>query len=286
MDTSRIVSHLTKKYGDKDNLLHNYANKLLSQNVLSFSFVFLMLGLYWGGTVFRVDFVCSQVGSGGDLDDFNVSMIEELDPFNVRCTYTTSEAFFPLWIADVILLMNTASFGTFGFVWVTWKRQWEELDHQGKAHFYYSFAMNGGEYNPVTSRITRFRIKTDLDFLILLLFNSDRGQGETFYEVQFELDLYAKWADDYDKNSKYVAKIMRIHSQPEVIEEELQQLSSAIPTNVSADHFHCHLGDHLVELCTKGVKHWTLYDSTLHLFCGSRGCTLALGKLSKKVCLL
>ena len=50
--------------------------------------------------MFQVDFICSQVGFVERSVQFNISMIKVLDPFNVRCTYTTSVAYYPLWITD------------------------------------------------------------------------------------------------------------------------------------------------------------------------------------------
>jgi hypothetical protein len=280
VDTSRTVAHLTKKYGQKGNskLLLSYVIKLMSQNILCVFFLFLMAGLYQGRKEFQVDFVCSQVGH---LDGFNLSTIQGLDPLNVSCTYTISEAFFPLWIADLILLIITASFGIFGLVWIIRISHREELDNKGKADFYYSFAMNGGKYDLDDPHKIKFRVKSDLDFLILLLFNSDRGQGETFYEVQVELRLQSRWADDHDEHSKYVSKIG--HTVKDCPQKIPQMLDELLPTHRSAESAQCHLGEYLIKLCTAGVNHWTLYNNTLHLFCGSRGCTLSLGKLSKTI---
>lgn len=300
VDTSRIVSHLREKYRGKSSLQPFYLYKLIIQLCFCYGFILLMLGLYQGGTVFEIDFVCSQVGNVETADQFNVSMIEGLDPFNVRCTYTTSQAFFPLWIADVVLLSIAALVGTVGARWIN-GNHWKELDHKGKADYYYSFAMNTGNYNPADSHKRTVKIRDDLGFLTLLLFNSDRGQGETFYDVQVELNLQERWATDYERYTNYLSKIMDSPCKHIAMKEELKNLGLLTESERSdqppqendvraedrkneVDLVPCHLGKHLIHVCTKMVG-WEskMYKSTLHLFCGSRGCTLALARLSQDV---
>ena len=300
VETSRIVVHLRGKYREKKTLQRFYEFKLACQIILTYCFVVLMLALYLGGTVFQVDFICSEVGSVKRSVQFNVSMIKGLDPFNVRCTYTTAVTYFPLWIIDIVLLLISAVVGTFGRAWIK-MNHWKELDHTGRADYCYSFGLNtdSEKYEPSNSYKSNCTIKDDLDLLTLLLFNSDRGQGETFYDVLVELRLQERWANDFEDYSNYVSKIVNCPELRTTIKEELMNLT-AVPSNggdmgrnnqsLESDLLPCLLGYHLIELCTIGISRdehqYDLYDRTLHLFCGSRGCSLSLARLSRDVKLI
>ena len=291
-DTSAVVQYLRDNYRHKTGLLRSYRYKIIFQTVVSWIAFVGMLGTYEGGVAFTVDFNCSRVGLVGETERSNVSTNDGLDPFDALCSYTSSSFFFALWIADMILLLLTAGVAIFGLVWLK-QSHWEELDYKGRADFYYSFSMNSGNYNPSHSQKTKSTIKDDFDFLTLLLFNSDKGLGETLYNVQVELHLQERWADDYESYTNYVSQFINSPNQDETIMDELDKLADRVtnaveqPNQVNGPT--CHLGDHLIYLCRGSGENesfkrpYILFKCALHLFCGSKGCTVALARLSREV---
>ncbi|XP_062501340.1 uncharacterized protein LOC134178481 [Corticium candelabrum] len=258
VDTTRTVKHLRQKYKGKLHLWTFYHFKLIFQIIVTWLWIAVMLGVYRGQSTFDIDFVCSEVPS----QVYNLNMSST----NVQCTYTTAEAFYPLWIADITLLVIAAVFGIYGFVWLK-RRHWKELDHQGNADFCYKFCMTRHQYNPDNSHKSTQTMKDDLDFLTLVQFNSDRGQGESLYDVQVDLDLQTKWADDYEKyyNRLQLLKSKNATNQSETNDDEHQQEAND-----------------LMKFCLEKVTKGKLYECSLHLFCGSKGCTLALANISKQ----
>ena len=291
-DTSAVVQYLRDNYRHKTGLLRSYRYKIIFQTVVSWIAFVGMLGTYEGGIAFTVDFNCSRVGLVGETKHSNVSTNDGLDPFDALCSYTSSSLFFALWIADMILLLLTAGVAIFGLVWLK-QSHWEELDYEGRADFYYSFSMNSGNYDPSHSQKIKSTIKDDFDFLTLLLFNSDKGLGETLCNVQVELHLQGRWANDYESYTNYISLHVNSPNQDATIKEELDKLADRVtnaveqPNQVNSPT--CHLGDHLIYLCrgrgeNESFKRpYILFKSALHLFCGSKGCTVALARLSRQV---
>lgn len=293
-ETSRIVIHLVGKYREKTTLQISYKWKLTFQIIFSYFFVLLMMTLYKGGTEFQVDFICSQVGSINRPGHANKVLTDlRLDPFDVTCTHPTAKTYFHLFVIDTILLLISAVIGTVGRVWIK-RNHWNELDHRGRADFCYSFGLNTDteQYKPSNSHKNKCKIKDDLDLLTLLLFNSDRGHGEAFYNVLVELRLQERWANDFEDYANYVSIIVNCPVLKSTIKEELTDLTavqtSGRQNGSELDPLPCLLGCHLIELCmtsgglSRQEHQYDLYDDTLHLFCGSRGCSLSLARFSRK----
>ena len=193
VDTARVVRHLCEKYKGKHVLYKSYMAKIILQMAFCSTFLILMCVLYQGGAEFQRDFVCYQVGSlySQHVNVNFTSSSERFKPFDADCTYTTAEAFRPVWIINIVLLSAGVIASTIAVIWLLMSH-WAELDPKGRSDFYYNMGMNIGDYRPQTSHKRIKRIRNDLDFLVMKLFNLDRGQGESFYDVQVELNLKRK----------------------------------------------------------------------------------------------
>ena len=280
VDTARVVRHLCEKYKGKHVLYKSYMAKIILQMVFCSTFLILMCVLYQGGAEFQRDFVCYQVGSlySQHVNVNFTSSNERFKPFDADCTYTTAEAFQPVWIINIVLLSAGVIASTIAVIWLLMSH-WAELDPKGRSDFYYNMGMNTGDYHPQTSYKRIKRIRNNLDFLVMMLFNLDRGQGESFYDVQVELNLQEKWSDDFESYTNYRATLFSSDGSAEVrTEEEIRSLIEELP--------HSSLGKHLFDFianCVFSESSYKPFEKTLHLFCGSKGCSIALARGTKEV---
>ena len=288
VDTARVVRHLFEKYKGKHVLYMSYWAKIILQMVFCYTFLILMFALYQGGGKFQRDFVCYQVGSlySQNVNVNFTSSSERFKPFDADCTYTTAEAFLPVWIINIVLLFAGTIASTIAVIWLLISH-WVELDPTGRSEFYYSMGMNIGDYHPQTSHKRMSKIRNDLDFLVMLLFNLDRGQGESFYDVQVELNLQEKWSDDFERYTNYLARLYSGEGSVDArTADEIKSLIEELPSSSL-------LGKHLFEfiiICAfpessseNSEPIYKPFERALHLFCGSKGCSIAVARVTREV---
>jgi hypothetical protein len=278
VDTARIVRHLCEKYQKKHVLYRSYWAKIMIQMIVCFTFCIVMFEVYERGKKFERDFICHEVGSlYKEHVNFNfTSSSERFKPFDADCTYTTAEAFLPVWIINLVLLFAGIGASTSAVIWLLFPH-WTELDPVGKSDYYYYMGMNNGDYSPQRSHKMKKRIRDDLDFLVMLLFNLDRGQGESFYDVQVELKLQEKWSDDFEEYSTFLEKVYHMEFQGSLNDhaEEIIMNAMELPNA---------LGVCLFDILTRRVvESKRPFEKALHLFCGSKGSSIVVARVTRQL---
>ena len=279
-DTIRFIRKLRDKYTGTHFVRKSYMAKLFLQAVASIVFLAVILGLYRGGNLFDVDLLCPDIGTG---DTLIANVSGGIGSLAVWCTYSASQTLLPLWIADISLLLLGCLASIVGIVWLH-RSHSNELHCTGRSDYYYSLGINYGNYQPSGIRRTDSKICSDLDLLMLLLFSLDQGQGEAFRDLIVELYLQERWTKDYEEHIVYVAR-------QEILRTPMQRRIALIAANVQENidgsdrldkskNF-CMLGQHLVRICL--MKRNREFLCALHLFAGSKGCTLAVAKISREV---
>ena len=179
---------------DRNYIYRSYKLKLILQFL--WSLVGIVFGIGFFVTRFNVRFPCPP--------DFNSTMYE-FWPLSesVNCTYETLSLLQYLWIGDVLLLL-LASFSLVGAILWSFSTHSTALGYKEFATFafqsgfhpqYYVPPIPGSEclhrffaYISYPSRSSPHVIKTDLDFLVLRLYQTDSGLGHVFIE-----ELIQKW---------------------------------------------------------------------------------------------
>ncbi|XP_065846733.1 uncharacterized protein [Oscarella lobularis] len=128
-------------------------------------------------------------------------------------------------------------------------------------------------YNPSSKYRRKARISNDLDFLVMLLFCKDRGLGESFFEVQIDVAIESLWAAEFDNYTSYF-------SESEVT--NTSESESPKPRRNSASNKRKeeeNLRMMLYEKCSNYIKTGCKkekFKKALHLYCGSKGCSIKL----------
>ena len=187
---------------DRNFIYRSYILKLMLQ------FLWSLVGIGFGAgffvTRFTVRFACPP--------NLN-STTYEFWPFNesVDCTYETLSLLQFLWIGDLLLLL-LASLSLFGAILWSFSTHPNALGYKELGHFafqsgfhpqYYVPPFPGSECLhqyftsvPYPSLSSPHVIKTDLDFLVLRLYQTDGGLGHVFKEELIQKELKHHLDDD------------------------------------------------------------------------------------------
>ena len=183
-------------------------------------FVKLVIQFVWSlvGVAFALAFFLSEFNARFECPpNFNTTSIESWplgEP--VWCVFETLSLLQILWVADVLLLL-LVSFGLFwALVWC-YTTHTAELGAKEVARFAFESGFSTRYHVPKLPVCNCLHfcftsipclsfsgpnvIKTDLDFLVMRLFLTDRGLGHTFKEVQVEKEL-KHLADDDQRRLK------------------------------------------------------------------------------------
>ena len=277
--TLLIVQHLRNKYTTSTTLYKSYFCKLCLQGTFSVIFLAIMLVLYRGGEAFGEDVWCDFVFSNVTSENMTASNAK------VWCSYSISLAFLPLWIGTILLTVVGFGAAITGVIWL-WLPHWKELDHKGRSDFYYSLGLNYGEYTPVRERNQSTVVQSDIQLLVMLLFHLNQGRGEAFHDVQVEQNLEERWKNDYETLLNYKNEIKS--SSTKITAGFIRQMVDTDNQNASQVPV-CLLGLHILHVCSqirKNSDESIEFETALHLYCGSKGCTVAVAKLSKEVGLI
>lgn len=284
-DTMRIIRKLKDKYTGTNFVRISYVVKLLVQAVASAVFLAVLLGLYQGGRLFDKDLLCPDIGKG-DTSIANVS--RGIGNMTVWCTYSASKSLLPLWVANIALLIVGFLASLVGIAWLH-KSHSNELHCTGRSDRYYSLGINYGIYDPSRIRGSETKIRSDLDLLMLLLFSLDQGQGEAFRDLIVEVYLQERWTKDYEEHTVYLARqeLLRIPlgERLKLLRAEVQENINTTKEGTGVDHSKnlCMLGQDLLLVCLKGLKgREREFNCALHIYAGSKGCTLAMAKISRQ----
>jgi hypothetical protein len=268
--TLLIVQHLRNKYTESKTLYRFYFFKLYLQGTLCVTFLAIMLGLYRGGETFYENIWCDFVFS--NVSSMNLTA----NDMKVGCSYPISGAFLQLWIGT--LFQAVVGLGAV-IAGITWLRlpHWKELDHKERSEFYYSWGLNYGEYNPDKHKYKQsVVVQSDIQLLVMLLFHLNQGRGGLFHDVQVEQNLEERWQDDYEALLKYRNE-----------EEMFAGVTNGLIGNMTVDCEKapkCHLGLHILSVLSSDAigRNSKKFESSLHLYCGSKGCTVAVAQCSKE----
>lgn len=189
---------------DRNYIYRSYVLKLILQFL--WSFVGIIFGVGFFVTRFNVRFTCPP--------DFNSSTTYEFWPLgdSVNCSYETLSLLQYLWIGDVLLLL-LACFSLAGAILWSFSTHPIALGYKEFAKFafhsgfhpqYYVAPFPGSEclrryfsYISYPSRSSPHTIKTDLDFLVLRLNQTDSGLGSVFIEELVHKRLKNHLDDDH-----------------------------------------------------------------------------------------
>eukprot|EP00118_Oscarella_pearsei_P014586 m.125811 g.125811 ORF g.125811 m.125811 type:complete len:613 (+) comp37880_c0_seq16:187-2025(+) len=319
-ETVQIVRKLRDSYGNSGgnnakntsniHIFSKYAIKLWVQLIASLACLLALIILSAFNDLFAVNFVCSEVGGFDQFGYQNTSFIVGYNPYDTLCTYTTATSMLTIWIADIVVLIITTGAAIVGIVWCRLPH-WYQLDYRNYARFLYSFSMNDTSrarqsFQPSSKYKKTVKIQNDLDFLVMLLYNKDNGQGETFFDVQVELELEELFRVNFEDFSSYFSQLTIPKFKKST--EEINRLVKLVKDKLAQaeDEEECAFGKRLQELCydellsTRRLSfpedlHVSnepiprvpyavpLFICGLHLFCGSKGCTLLLLQLCREM---
>ena len=304
--TMQVVRKLMATYKGNHRLHRVYFGKILAQLFTSAGFFAWLLYILFESNQFQADFLCRNVANDTSRVRFQSQVpaslsFEENLPLDVLCTYNKAFFMFNVWIVDVIVVAAAAGAGVIGWWWYK-RNHWVQLDYGSHANFLYSFSMNRGSerYRPTNDHKRGVTLGKDLDFLLLLLFNKDNGKGETFFDALVDIELEERWGHDTEGYTSYRAKLFGTENKDAIIDKEVTSLCNK---NVESDTpgekppdarwGRCLLGERLLQICYKQGKERRdakgrdisrrPFTRGLHLFCGSKGCTLMILRLCKDV---
>ena len=318
-ETVEIVRKLRATYGETSQTgaryFSRYRLKLWVQLIASLIFLAVLGSLFYYTDFFAIHFICTEVGE--DSATFrragylNSSTLTGYNPYDTLCTYTTATSMSVIWGADVLVLIITTIAAISGVAWCMKPHYWAKLDYKSYASFLYSFSMNDTGaarqcFKPHSRHKKAVKIRTDLDFLVMMLFTKDNGQGETFFDVQVELELEELFRFHFEGFATYFSQLIGPPGPftPQDLERRLDHIKNAVDTaterleNFSTkldfgEDKRCVLGAKLLRLCydkkqntetnTFNPENLPMYKSGLHLFCGSKGCTLSLLQICVEV---
>eukprot|EP00118_Oscarella_pearsei_P014588 m.125880 g.125880 ORF g.125880 m.125880 type:complete len:590 (+) comp37880_c0_seq34:187-1956(+) len=324
-ETVQIVRKLRDSYGNSGgntktkntsnlHIFLKYEIKLwvqLTASLLSLSGLIILSAF---NNRFAINFVCSNVGEDSAALNHsgyrNTSSLVGYHPHDTMCTYTTAASMLTIWIADIIVLLITTGAAIVGVVWCG-QPHWYQLDYKDYARFLFCFSMNDTSgarqsFRPSSKHRKSVKILHDLDFLVMLLYNKDNGQGETFFDVQVELELEELFRVNFEDFSSYFSQLTIPKFKKST--EEINRLVKLVKDKLAQaeDEEECAFGKRLQELCydellsTRRLSfpedlHVSnepiprvpyavpLFICGLHLFCGSKGCTLLLLQLCREM---
>ncbi|XP_065826373.1 uncharacterized protein [Oscarella lobularis] len=299
-ETVQIVRKLQKCYEKEKTLFQSihktYLVKLGSQLLFSLAFfIGMVIVFYVNSWQFSPDFICHGVGNDSARahyvgnQDKNQSLVAGFAPIDIPCTHTIALLAYPVWICNVLILIVTVIASIVGLVYVI-QKPWDELEFKNHAEFRYFFSLNVGSEeiyakNKKRKNTKKVKITTDLDFLVVLLYNKDEGLGETFFDVQIDIETDRLWASDYERYSSIISQLVDSPNREKSIRDNLEKSNS-------------HLGRLIATKCKslrdkregQQQNHYTKdtdlgfpFDTALHLYCGSKGCSMSLLYVCQKV---
>ena len=315
-ETVEIVRKLKATYEKSETAVSSYQWKLWVQLIVSLVFLVVLGVIFHFTGFFAVHFLCTKVGE--DLTfrraGFNSTRLTGYNPYDTLCTYTTANSMVVICCADIGVLIIAFIAAVKGVECCKKPHHWTKLDSSSYASFLYAFSMNPTAaaqhcYKPNLQHKKSLRIKTDLDLLVLMLFRKDKGLGETFFDVQVQLQLEKLFQRQLEDLSTYFCLLLGPLSLPlkptfaQVQEHRLRLIQKTVETAKKGSDFgkdknRCVLGDKILQLCydkrrstfqsqlesnTSVENTLPLYDSGLHLYCGSKGCALSLSQICGEV---
>ena len=205
------VRKLEKKYGKRNWIFTFFVLKLLAQSTLSVSFLYISAVLF---REFSFSFNCSlQLEEAGLIEKW----LQNTTTF--PCVYTSFRFLFVVWICDLVLTGLVALMSFYGLIWCFWKHG-RQLGYYLVAEFAFQSLLEPNFFelprfllakhspsccppcccclmcdNPKKSIYPR--IKSDLDFLSLILYRSDPFYGEAFRDILVSsLGVVANYIDE------------------------------------------------------------------------------------------
>ena len=287
-DTIRLVRHLWDRYTRTHSVRTSYRVKLFLHFFVCLIFLPIIIVLYDGGDLLSArDIFCPNIGG----DRIQVNVTRGIPTWTVWCTHASSLSFQCVWIANVCLLLLGFLASVRGLWWLHTSHG-KELDYRGQCDFYYHLGISYGDDSLFITRKLETKVHNDFNFLLMMLYGLDKGQGEVFRNLIVEFLLQERWKTDYENYLLFLFKIspqscMHPHGRTALNNDTVQKV------------FHCKcrkrdasrcddlpsLGDHLLRLCTRGRnKVDAEFKNALLLFSGSRGFALSVAKLSREVC--
>ena len=101
--------------------------------------------------------------------------------FNVKCVVPALRSHYAVWIINFILLGGTIICLCFAIVW--WTIPHKLLNWRDATMFSLQSGIGHDHYHSNTLCPVTFRIRTDLDFLLLRLYDQDEGYGNVLHEL-------------------------------------------------------------------------------------------------------
>eukprot|EP00118_Oscarella_pearsei_P020527 m.222578 g.222578 ORF g.222578 m.222578 type:complete len:607 (+) comp39977_c0_seq38:1223-3043(+) len=290
--TTQIVKYFQEKYQGTKRLSSTYGYKLGFQLFVGVAFLLGLLFAYRPGSAnfFQEleDFKCS-----GFTLVFNQNRSISC---SVDCTYTITRILLPLWIIDLVVLIAAICSSSYGLYWLN-TSHWNELDYKSQAMFLYRMSMNPGSeklYNPTEpGHKKKATIRNDLDFLVIMLFSQNKGQGKAFFDVQTDVQLEDWWSEDYDEYASYLYSLLtpRKDRKEKIIRTEIKKVNRRIAEVTGEQTSFDNLGLWLQWHCCKERQEElnnsyttsSLYQNALYLFCGSRGTTIKVLRFCERM---
>jgi hypothetical protein len=190
------VEKLQKKYGGRSGIFSLFVVKLVLQLALSFLFLGINAVLFQD---FSFSFSCTL-----PLEEVELTMNNQ--PQNITtfpCVYTSFRFLRVVWFIDLILIALVAVMAIYGLMWCFWKHG-RQLGHYLVAEFAFQSLLEPNFFELPRFTITSHspkssnccclkfedprksiypRIKSDLDFLSLVLYRSDPFYGQVFRDI-------------------------------------------------------------------------------------------------------
>ena len=167
-----VVDYMYREFHERWSILMGYRIKLFSQLCIVAIAIALSARLFQNHD-FNIEFCCPPVDE------------PEHDIFKrVRCSYAKLRFVSILQLVDYALLGGSSLVLLYGLCWSTICCH-SELEHEETSQFCYQFCINSKYY---TSKKWN-RLRSDLDFLLVLLFATNTGLGRVFKSVQIANDI-------------------------------------------------------------------------------------------------
>ena len=185
-----IVTKLEKEFSTKG-IFYGYVAKLSLQLALVVIAIFVTLAVF---DDFAVIFQCSQ--QPGALYRENDLPLLDTGPITFVCLYASLKLMSILRYVDITLLCIVMVVLLFGIGWCFCGHP-NELGAKQLAHYMFYLCLPASQVKFIFDGLFSPRIKDDLDFLLMQLYQADAGYGLVFKELQVDKEFQFVSAKDH-----------------------------------------------------------------------------------------
>ena len=176
-----IVTKLEKEFSKAKVIFSGYVVKLFVQLALT---AMALVVIFAAFNDFAIIFQCLQA-SGALYRNGNLALLHT-GPVSFVCLYTPVQLMSILRYMDIALLCMVAVALLFGIGWC-FCRHPDQLGARQLAHFTFHLCLPASQVKFLfDGLLSSSRIRDDLDFLLMQLYQADAGYGQVFKELQVE----------------------------------------------------------------------------------------------------